>query len=112
METTKNQQGRFKNEKPPEYDRLDSAKEVMDAIGGTHGNGPDELAPIAIAEALVAIGDEIRALRAALEASGGTCETCGGSRQTMTAFLGSDSTREVIPCPDCTGTDREGQGNE
>lgn len=57
-------------------------------------------------------------LRVALEAavaapeSKPACERCGGNREIVTKFLGSDSTREVVPCPHCTPAGEKQGGEE
>jgi len=51
----------------PAPDLLADAEELIGRIGGFEGNGAPELAPAAIALALVGIGYELRAIRERIE---------------------------------------------
>lgn len=57
---------------------LDAAHDLIGRIGGFNGNGVQDLAPAATALALVAVAEELRALREHLE-SGAVEIIYGGS---------------------------------
>ncbi len=43
--------------------RIESAKKLVDDIGGFRGNGPEELGVVACAQALIAIAEDVREIR-------------------------------------------------